>query len=502
MVSTARSIVVLVSFLSVSANAPAASPGAVSGGVPVVRNWQAPPFWSPAEAPRGGGDRSHTLGVENATPGAFPFIPISPCRQYDSRTASPLPDNTNRMITLSGAPCGISSSAAAVSVNITVFNITGAPSNGVLRVGPIADPPTSWINYPPTETQRANAGAVTTDGLGHIVVKLNQGAGSVDLTIDVNGYYGEPGNSSDLFVGPFTGNSFMTGDSNTGIGNDVLPNNTTGTANTAVGFLAMTFNSTGNNNTAVGSQALDLNVSGSGNVAVGRASMMFNQDGALNTAIGESSLQQNRSGTQNTSCGNGSMLFYTTGSRNSAFGIEALSGDATSGDDNTGVGFDALFSTTGSGNTALGHQAGFNLTSGDNNIDIGNQGVAGEAATIRIGDASQTATFISGIAATGVTGVPVLVDGSGQLGVASSSRAVKTDIRAIAEESDGLMKLRPVAFRYKPEIDPAELVTLRESGMTCEEIATHFGMTKSTVSRHLSENRGHPRRHLMKAGVP
>ena len=41
--------------------------------------------------------------------------------------------------------------------------------------------------------------------------------------------------------------------------------------------------------------------------------------------------------------------------------------------------------TTGSGNIALGVYAGSILTIGNNNIDIGNQGVAGESNTIRIG---------------------------------------------------------------------------------------------------------------------
>ncbi|HEV2064186.1 MAG TPA: tail fiber domain-containing protein, partial [Thermoanaerobaculia bacterium] len=38
----------------------------------------------------------------------------------------------------------------------------------------------------------------------------------------------------------------------------------------------------------------------------------------------------------------------------------------------------------------------------------------------------------------------------------------------IAEESDGLMRLRPVAFRYKPEIDPTGLA---QYGLIAEEVA-------------------------------
>jgi trimeric autotransporter adhesin len=53
----------------------------------------------------------------------------------------------------------------------------------------------------------------------------------------------------------------------------------------------------------------------------------------------------------------------------------------------------------------LGDNAGFNLTTGSNNIEIGNKGVAGEANTIRIGkQGTQTATYIAGISGATVAG--------------------------------------------------------------------------------------------------
>ena len=67
----------------------------------------------------------------------------------------------------------------------------------------------------------------------------------------------------------------------------------------------------------------------------------------------------------------------------------------------------------------MGFAAGSNLTTGNNDIDIGNRGVAGEANTIRIGTAgTQTAAYIAGIAGVTVTGNPVVIDESGQLGTA------------------------------------------------------------------------------------
>jgi hypothetical protein len=85
-----------------------------------------------------------------------------------------------------------------------------------------------------------------------------------------------------------------------------------------------------------------------------------------------------------------------------------------------------LLHETGNLNIGLGYAGGYFLTTGDNNIDIGSVGVAGES-TIRIGQPAvvqrarwrrtpHTATFIAGIfgAATS-SGIPVYVDSNGQL---------------------------------------------------------------------------------------
>jgi hypothetical protein len=126
------------------------------------------------------------------------------------------------------------------------------------------------------------------------------------------------------------------------------------------------------------------------------------------------------------------------GSFNTATGTGALINNTT-GSDNTANGDDALVNnTTGSSNIAMGNGAGSNLTTGDLNIDIGAFGVAGESATIRIGrSADQTRTFIAGITGVAVTGAPVVVDGSGQLGVAPSSWRFKKKVKPMAQTSNG-----------------------------------------------------------------
>ncbi len=114
--------------------------------------------------------------------------------------------------------------------------------------------------------------------------------------------------------------------------------------------------------------------------------------------------------------------------------------------------------TTGSSNTAIGAYAGINLTSGSNNVYIGNPGLASENNVIRIGSGSggittaHTAMFLAAVrgVTTGVAnGVPVLIDSNGQLGTATSSIRFKEDVRDMGDESAKLLGLRPVTFRYK-----------------------------------------------------
>jgi Chaperone of endosialidase len=47
------------------------------------------------------------------------------------------------------------------------------------------------------------------------------------------------------------------------------------------------------------------------------------------------------------------------------------------------------------------------------------------------------------------TGSPVVVDSSGQLGTILSSIRYKEDVQDMGDASDGLLKLRPVTYRYK-----------------------------------------------------
>jgi hypothetical protein len=203
-------------------------------------------------------------------------------------------------------------------------------------------------------------------------------------------------------------------------------------------------------NTAVGATALYGNTTGGANTAVG-FSAGFSGGGGGNTAVGVHA------------------LFSTSGGGNTAVCIGALFSPHT-GDNNTAIGSGALYNAyIGDDNIALGNGAGSNLRTGDNNIYIYDPGMEKESNTIRIGTVgTQTATFIAGITGTAVTGAAVVVDANGQLGVAPSSERFKDEIKPMSKASEAILALKPVTFRYKKEIDAEH--TLR-FGLVAEEVA-------------------------------
>ena len=184
------------------------------------------------------------------------------------------------------------------------------------------------------------------------------------------------------------------------------------------------------------------------------------QEGCLtneNTVLGDNALSSNTTGESNTAAGSSAMLFNTTGLENTATGVGVLLRNST-GNDNVAEGFRALSCITppAAATSPWALMPGSILTTGSNNIDIGNAGSAGEANTIRIGTAgTQTNTFIAGIS--GVT----VANGSrsnrwhnGQLGTVVSSARFKEAIKPMDKASEAILALKPVTFRYKTGARP------------------------------------------------
>jgi hypothetical protein len=137
---------------------------------------------------------------------------------------------------------------------------------------------------------------------------------------------------------------------------------------------------------------------------------------------------------------------------------------------NTATGTNALYHSTGSNNTALGFAAGQNLTTGSNNSIIGANvlGNSADANVTRIGKTTQAKAFIGGIYnKTVASGVGVIVNSSGQLGTVQSSARYKDDIKPMNKTSEPILKLKPVTFRYKKELDPDKVP---QFGLIAEEV--------------------------------
>jgi hypothetical protein len=246
-----------------------------------------------------------------------------------------------------------------------------------------------------------------------------------------------------------------TASGNLAVGIQALASSSTGTDNTATGIYGLQFNTSGVNNTADGAFALTHNTSGGFNTATGVNALDSNNDGNYNTAVGEDALYNNFNSSDNTAIGYSALYANISAASNTAFGQNALSANQT-----------------GNFNIGIGAGGGSNIQ-GSDNIAVGNTGSTGDNGVIRIGTIGTQTTFfaagIYGVSAGNNEAIPVLIDSSGQLVTASSSRRYKEDIHDMGDASGGLMRLRPVTFRYKkPLADGSQPV---QYGLIAEEVA-------------------------------
>ena len=261
---------------------------------------------------------------------------------------------------------------------------------------------------------------------------------------------------------------------NTAEGQDALFSLTTGTFNTAVGFLSGHAFTTGNLNTAVGAGALLLTHANE-NTATGAAALLNSSGGFGNTANGAFALFNDTDGDFNTAVGDDALFHNTTGNGNTAVGLNALASNSTGGA-NTAVGSEALLTnTTGSNNTTVGDGALGNST-GFNNVAVGAGAASGVTDANNVicigaflsGLNEDNSCFISNIfgAPVGGDAVPVSIDSTGKLGTFTSSRRFKREIKPMDKVSEAILSLKPVAFLYK-----SDKTRTAQFGLIAEEVA-------------------------------
>ena len=171
-----------------------------------LKNWAAPKTWTPA-MPQTSGGRS---ALVNPSYPPLPYIPLPPCRVVDTRLGSgfsggygppALAAQATRAFTI-GGQCGIPSDAQAVSFEFTAVNMT---ANGNFRAWPsgVTMPTASVLNWMATTSVIGNGIVVPVGGSpGVLEVYLNGPLSStVDLVLDVNGFYGPtPANQNQYFT--------------------------------------------------------------------------------------------------------------------------------------------------------------------------------------------------------------------------------------------------------------------------------------------------------------
>jgi Chaperone of endosialidase len=462
-----------------------------------IENWAAPPFWSPpARMEKSAEDSSlQPEAVEGVPSAPLPFVAIAPCRIADTRgngftgQAGPpaLSANVTRTFqiggTVSGVPtqCGIPLTAQAVSFQFTSL-LPSADGNLIAWPGGPA-PTISVLNWAGGIFALGNGIVVPISASGALSVRINGAFGSsAHLTIDVNGYYG---GSVVTTLNGLSGGVTLAEGSNVTItpsGQTLTVAATGGPGGSLpAGTSGQTLRHNGSAwvaNSALTSDGTDATMTGIlklppvAQVFAGTSRFLHNAGGSNNTFLGVNAGSAATGTTGNTGVGYNA-LYYAGGlsGYNVAVGAGALF-STTTGQNNTAIGTVALENiTSGSGNIAIGAYVGTSLSTGSSNLYIGSAPAGNESNQIRIGrnDVHTQGTVIASIYGFGSSGgIPVIVNSGGRLGTTTSSRRFKLDIRDIGAESDGLMDLRPVAFKYKPDLDPTGLA---QYGLIAEEVA-------------------------------
>jgi hypothetical protein len=298
-------------------------------------------------------------------------------------------------------------------------------------------------------------------------------------------------------------------DGNTATGAGALLLNSSGSQNTATGAFSLLYNTTGEDNTANGFDALFSNTDGAGNTANGAAALFSNSSGSGNTAIGAGALFANTTGGGNTAVGVNAGAQEDDGQNNTAVGVNA--GNSCVGmpgiQNNTSVGANAYggcdrtttIGANASGGLVLNTVVGFQANGGDTQNTVmgafaGSSLEPGALNVICVGAfAGSNLTSPSNVICIGADGQnvdnscyigniwnqsggsqAVYVNSEGKLGAQVSSRRFKDEIKPIGQASEVIYGLKPVSFRYKPEIEPTRPLGFGLIAEEVEEISPHL----------------------------
>ena len=380
-----------------------------------LKNWGAPPYWTPPVVAKEGGPagaieasaQGMTAQAQALPSSPLPFVAIAPCRIVDTRVAVAdgfhepnFSDGETRTFNFpASSDCtGLPATAGAYSLNVQyrpltqLAFITLFPTGTTMpTVSTLTASPAAWVE---------DAAIVPAGTSGEINVYC-QYAGRV--IIDINGYYGPHGVVSSLTSGvtTLTGDVTLAQGSNvtitpsgntftiaaTGGPGGVLPTGTSGQTlynNGSAWTASSALTNDGYNVGITGNLALPGTTQTTGQISLGGPVFLHAYTGAgsigQNTFLGQGAgnLTMSSGGTQNgyyasynVGVGYQTLSFETTGWANSATGYQSLQSNTT-GNDNTATGFYGLRgNTTGTFNTATGSQSLYSNTTGTQNTGVG-----------------------------------------------------------------------------------------------------------------------------------
>ena len=138
---------------------------------------------------------SPVLGIDGST-----FVPVAPCRVADSRPGRPWAAGERRTLQVSGGRpgeqggaavgCDVPTDATAAELSISVVGPTGG---GYLRAWPTGGPmPTASFSNFRSGASDTNTGSIALGPGGAIEVRNHSTTATVDVVVDVQGYYVAP----------------------------------------------------------------------------------------------------------------------------------------------------------------------------------------------------------------------------------------------------------------------------------------------------------------------
>lgn len=126
--------------------------------------------------------------------GATTFFTVTPCRLVDTRGAAgplggpALGAGASRTFTLTGS-CGVPAGTQTVSANVTIVSPAAGGDVVIYPATLVSPPAVSTVSFRAGRTRANNAHLfLSSDGTGRVTVRNNTN-GSLNLILDVNGYY-------------------------------------------------------------------------------------------------------------------------------------------------------------------------------------------------------------------------------------------------------------------------------------------------------------------------